>query len=247
MGKFVIVICQKFSSVKCFCYIILVTVEGDRELLNVYLTSTAEIDNADQCFDDIIGQSLMLAHNAVQSSPEQLLTSHVHCQGLLDGPPPVCDPVDDVCIKSCDQHGLCDQNGSCDQKGLCDQHRSHDQLMNSCEVICLDSNDVANTICSTHEVTKPSSTATVATVATNMPSKMSFIDWTKIKRKNVTPADYPSTPTPVYVTLDQGSRNPVVNPVVSSNKKKRTNTNTTTVSFHKYLLFAVRVCIICSL
>ena len=179
-----------------------------------HLTSTAEIDDADQCFDDIIGQSLMLAHNAVQSSPEQLLT------GSLDWLLPACDPVDDVCIRSCDQP------------------RSHDQLMNLYEVICLDSNGVANTTHSsnTHEVAKP---PPAVAVATNMPSEMSFIDWTD---KNVTPSDYLSTPTRVYVTVGRDSRNPV-NPVMSSKKKKKTNkTNTKpTVSFHKYLLFAVRV------
>ena len=196
-----------------------------------HLTSMTdlEIDDADQCYDDIIGQSLMLAHNAVQSSPEQPLTSHIHCHGPL----PVCDAVDDVCIRSCDQ------------RGSCDQHRSHDQPMNSSEVIRLDSKDVANTTCSssTHKVAKPPPAAAVATVTTNMPTKMSFIDWTEIKRKNVTPSDYPSTPTPIYVTVNQDCRSPVMssrNPVMSSKNKQKTNTNPT-VSFHKYLLFTVRL------
>ena len=108
-----------------------------------------------------------------------------------------------VCTRSCDPHGSCDQ-----QYGSHDQHKS------------LDSSDVNNTS-GTPEVAKPNPTTT--TVATSIPSKMSFIDWTEIKRKNVTPSDYPNTPTPVYIESGQDRRDPVM----KIKKKKKINTNPT--------------------
>ena len=174
-----------------------------------HLASTAETD--DQYCDDIIGQSLTLAHNAVRSPPEQLLTSHILCQGSLDGPMPICNPVDDVCTRSCDPHGSCDQ-----QYGSHDQHKS------------LDSSDV-NKTSGTPEAAKPN--PPITTVATSIPSKMSFIDWTEIKRKNVTPSDYPNTPTPVYIESGQDRRDPVM-----KIKKKKINTNPT-VSVYAYVCY----------
>ena len=153
----------------------------------------AENDDGDNCWDDIIGQSLMLAHNAVHSSPNQLLASHdPPCQESPEQLP-VCIPVD---------------------------NHSHDQQMD-CGVTCSVSHDATNKTCGTSGVTK-----STTTITSKIPSKITFIDWTEIKRKNVTPLYYPSTPTPINVILNQDDAIPA-----PSSKKKKINTKST-VSMH---------------
>lgn len=197
----------------------------------VYFTPiAAESDHSDKCCDDIIGQSLMLAHNAVHSSPGLQLMSHVPCQGSQDMQSPVCKPFDDHHTISHDQY-----NKSHDQNG------SHDQQMDSYEPVCQSftvSHDSSNKPCGTLEVVKSTATtittaATITTTAatTSIPSKITFIDWTEVKRKHVASSHYPSTPTPLNIKLDQDS----VVPALSS-KKKRSNNNPT-VSMNIYLSY----------
>ena len=138
--------------------------------------------------DDIIGQSLMLAHN---SSPDQPLVSHdPPCQGSHEQPD---------CTRSHDQWGSHDQHI---------QLGSHDQQMDW-EIACPESHDrITNSIVSA------------------IPSKITFIDWTEMKRKHVTPSYYSPTPTPINMRLDQNDTIPT-----SRSKKKKNNANTT-VSIH---------------
>lgn len=144
------------------------------------------------CDDDIISQSLMLAHNAVHPSPDQLLASHdPPCQESHEQPP--------ECTTSHDQRGSHDQHS---------QLGSHDQPMDW-EVGCPGSHDA-------HDgVTK--STASI------IPSKITFIDWTEMKRKYATPSYYPSTPTPITIRLDQDT----TIHASRSKKKKKINANAT--------------------
>lgn len=161
--------------------------------------SVGEIDVNDKCCeDDIIGQSLMLACNSVDASPEQPPISHDPCHQSQDE----WLPLGNHRARSCDQHESHDQYGSHDQQ-----------------------------ISESHNANKPRpgavNSTTKTTVTTNkIPSKITFIDWTEIKRKHVTPSDYPSTPTPINVKLDQD-----VSITAVESKKKKTTTNPT-VSMH---------------
>ena len=165
------------------------------------------LDN-NKCCDDIIGQSLMLAHDAIHSSPDQLPTSHDPPRQVLlpkDGKrPPMRQPTNDHCTRSRDQHGSHDLHRSHDQQGLRDLHKSHDQQM--------DYNIGSNTM-----------------PKVNLPSNITFIDWTQMKRKNVTPLHYPSSPIPVDVKVSQDET--ITAP---SSKKKKNNTNET-VSVHNII------------
>jgi len=172
-----------------------------------FLVPIVETDNSECC--DIIGQSLMLAHNAVHSSHDQphcVHSSHdqpsilqIPCQESQDKQLPAQKPLNDHYAGSHDQHG------------------SHDLQTNS---VCQTSIKSHNDNCKTPD-TLGVANSTTATVTSNVPSKITFIDWTEMKRKNVTPPDYPSTPTPINVKLDQDGVIP------SSNKKKKKSTNPT--------------------
>ena len=163
------------------------------KIVCLYIPAAPTVEYDDGC-DDIIGQSLMLAHNAVHSSPDQPLESRdPPCQRSHEQPP-VCKPIDDHCARS---H---------DQQGSHDQHGSHEQQMN-----CPESYDGTNkTSCDT------------LTITSNIPSKITFIDWTEMKRKHVTSSHYPSTPIPTNLTLDQD-----VTIRAPSSKKKKINTDPT--------------------
>ena len=166
------------------------------QLIIVYISAAPIAENdADNFRDDIIGQSLMLAHNAVHSSPDQPLASH--------------DPSHQG------SHKQPDCTRSHNQRGSHDQHNqlgSHDQQMDW-EIGCPESHDAYD------GVTK--STASI------IPSKITFIDWTEMKRKHVTPSYYSSTPTPINVRLDQDDTISAPH----SKKKKKSDTNPT-VSIH---------------
>ena len=161
----------------------------------VHLTAA---DN-NKCCDDIIGQSLLLAHDAIHSSPDQLPESHDPPRQVPqpkdDKRPPMRQPTNNHCTRSRDQQE------SHDQDRLHDLHKSHDQQM--------DYNTESNTM-----------------PKVNLPSKITFIDWTQRKRKNVTPLHYPNSPIPVDVKLSQDET--ISAP---SSKKKKNNTNQT-VSVH---------------
>lgn len=153
-------------------------------------------DDYDEDCDDIIGQSLMLAHNAIHSLSEQPSMLDSPCQRSQDKQSPVQTQYDDHSTRSHDLHGSHDQ------------HEPHDHQMNSHELHVASNAETCNT-------------AGVVT-NTNIPSKMTFIDWTEIRRKDVTPTYYPKTPIPINVQLDQDRADTVLN-----SKKKKMDTNPT--------------------
>ena len=66
------------------------------------------------------------------------------------------------------------------------------------------------------------------------PLKIPFIDWTQIRRKNVTPSSYPSNPTPINIELELNNEK-----TARSNKRKNSNPASEVSNVYAQLSFVI--------
>lgn len=143
--------------------------------------------------DDIIGQSLMLANSTVQDSPQSSSSLYQLVQEVFK---PCTSQQSDKTAITCT---TASDGNSC----------SGNQPIELCEE-------------TTHQV--DSSGSHDLSDAGDSPSdvitplKIPFIDWTQIRRKNVTPSSFPSTPTPINVEMQLDT-----NKNALGNKRKNSN------------------------
>jgi len=159
------------------------------------VTSSPSGDSNKGSCDDIIGRSLMLANDAIQDSPQS------GSSNLLQLVQEVFEP----CTLQQSDKTTVTQNLVSTAVST-SSHKSSSELCEEAEHQ-LDSSE-------SHDLSdngdSPSDVVT--------PLKIPFIDWTQIRRKNVTPSSYPSNPTPINIELELNNEK-----AARSNKRKNSN------------------------